>query len=47
MHLGYAVRYQEFLDGIERSERIYHEGDPASEVRAALAAADALSVPGR
>ncbi|WP_263102658.1 aminoglycoside phosphotransferase family protein [Kitasatospora sp. DSM 101779] len=47
VHLGYAVRYQEFLDGIERSERIYHEGDPASEVRAALAAADALSVPGR
>ncbi|MFI7675707.1 aminoglycoside phosphotransferase family protein [Actinophytocola sp. NPDC049390] len=31
-----AVRYQEFLDGIEASERIYHEGDPASCVRAAL-----------
>ncbi|WP_407911237.1 aminoglycoside phosphotransferase family protein [Kitasatospora sp. NE20-6] len=39
MHLAYAVRYQEFLDGIEPSERIYHEGDPAAEVRAALAAA--------
>ncbi len=34
--LYYAVRYQEFLDGIEASERIYHEGDPASCVRAAL-----------
>ncbi len=34
--LYYAVRYQEFLDGIEASERIYHEGDPASAVRAAL-----------
>jgi Phosphotransferase enzyme family len=38
-HLYYAVRYQEFLDGIEESERIYHEGDPAASVRAALAAA--------
>jgi len=35
-HLAYAVRYQEFLDGIEPSERIYHLGDPASSVRAAL-----------
>lgn len=35
-HLVYAVRYQEFLDGIEPSERIYHAGDPATEVRAAL-----------
>jgi hypothetical protein len=34
--LYFAVRYQEFLDGIEVSERIYHEGDPASCVRAAL-----------
>jgi hypothetical protein len=34
LHL--AVRYQEFLDGIEASERIYHEGQPASCVRAAL-----------
>lgn len=37
-HLSYAVRYQEFLDGIEPSERVYHEGDPASEIRAALRA---------
>jgi hypothetical protein len=36
-HLSYAVRYQEFLDGIEESERIYHLGDPAASVRAALA----------
>ncbi|HEX6360450.1 phosphotransferase [Actinophytocola sp.] len=35
-HLYYAVRYQEFLDGIEESEQIYHRGDPASSVRAAL-----------
>ena len=35
-HLAYAVRYQEFLDGIEPSERIYHQGDPAASVRAAL-----------
>jgi Phosphotransferase enzyme family len=35
-HLAYAVRYQEFLDGIEPSERIYHLGDPASSIRAAL-----------
>ncbi|MFI7050987.1 phosphotransferase family protein [Streptosporangium canum] len=35
-HLAYAVRYQEFLDNIEPSERRYHAGDPASEVRAAL-----------
>jgi len=35
-HLIYAVRYQEFLDGIEPSERIYHLGDPAAEIRAAL-----------
>jgi len=37
-HLAYAVRYQEFLDGIEVSERIYHAGDPAAAVRHALAA---------
>ncbi|MFF3597209.1 aminoglycoside phosphotransferase family protein [Kitasatospora indigofera] len=36
-HLLYAVRYQEFLDNIETTERPYHEGDPASEIRAALA----------
>lgn len=35
-HLAYAVRYQEFLDGIEPSERVYHRGDPAAAVRAAL-----------
>ncbi|GAA3155896.1 hypothetical protein GCM10010466_53540 [Planomonospora alba] len=38
-HLTYAVRYQEFLDGIEDGERVYHEGDPAREIRAALARA--------
>jgi hypothetical protein len=37
--LSYAVRYQEFLDGIEPSERIYHLGDPAAAVRAALRSA--------
>ena len=37
-HLAYAVRYQEFLDGIEPSERIYHQGGPADSVRAALTA---------
>jgi hypothetical protein len=31
-----AVLYQEFLDGIETSERRYHESDPAAEIRAAL-----------
>ncbi|MCX4756030.1 phosphotransferase family protein [Kitasatospora purpeofusca] len=39
VHFGYALRYQEFLDHIEDSERPYHEGDPAAEVRQALAAA--------
>ncbi|WP_329566930.1 aminoglycoside phosphotransferase family protein [Kitasatospora sp. NBC_01266] len=38
VHLGYAVRYQEFLDRIEPSEERYHAGDPAAELRAALAA---------
>ncbi|MFJ8042053.1 phosphotransferase [Kitasatospora sp. NPDC096147] len=42
VHLGYAVRYQEFLDGIEATEQVYHAGDPESEVRAALAALAAL-----
>jgi hypothetical protein len=37
-HLAYAVRYQEFLDGIEPSERIYRQGDPAASIRAALKA---------
>ncbi|MER6445367.1 phosphotransferase [Streptomyces venezuelae] len=36
-HLAYAVRYQEFLDHIEASERPYHETDPVSEIRRALA----------
>ncbi|MGK5550040.1 aminoglycoside phosphotransferase family protein [Actinomadura kijaniata] len=35
-HLAYAVRYQEFLDGVEPSERIYHLDDPVSCVREAL-----------
>ncbi len=35
-HLSYAVRYQEFLDGIEQSERPYHEGDPAAMIRKAV-----------
>jgi RimJ/RimL family protein N-acetyltransferase len=34
--LAYAVRYQEFLDGIEPSEQIYHWGDPASVIRDAV-----------
>jgi hypothetical protein len=36
-HLAYAVRYQEFLDNIEPSERVYHLGDPAAVIRHALA----------
>ncbi|MFG1925603.1 aminoglycoside phosphotransferase family protein [Cryptosporangium sp. NPDC048952] len=36
-HLAYAVRYQEFLDNIEESERIYHDGDPEAAIRHALA----------
>jgi|tagenome__1003787_1003787.scaffolds.fasta_scaffold20932421_2 hypothetical protein len=38
-HLAYAVRYQEFLDGIEPSEQVYHRGDPAAAIRAALRSA--------
>lgn len=38
-HLAYAVRYQEFLDGIEPDERVYHAGDPAAVIRHALASA--------
>jgi len=34
--LAYAVRFQEFLDGIENSERIYHLADPAAMIRRAL-----------
>lgn len=37
--LAYAVRYQEFLDNIEPSERVYHLGDPAAVIRSALALA--------
>jgi hypothetical protein len=36
-HLAYAVRYQEFLDNIEPSERVYHLGDPVGAIREALA----------
>jgi aminoglycoside phosphotransferase (APT) family kinase protein len=35
-HLANAVRYQEFLDNIEPSERVYHLGDPAAVIRHAL-----------
>jgi hypothetical protein len=37
-----AVTYQRFLDNIETSERIYHEDDPTSEIRAAIEAAKTL-----
>lgn len=40
-HLAYAVRYQEFLDGIEPSERPYHEDDPVSSIRQAVRCAAA------
>jgi hypothetical protein len=43
-HFAYAVRYQEFLDNIEPSERVYHLGDPAGVIREALAA---TGMPGR
>ncbi len=33
------MTYQRFLDNIETSERVYHEDDPTSEVRAAIKAA--------
>ncbi|TDO46321.1 phosphotransferase family enzyme [Kribbella sp. VKM Ac-2527] len=33
-----ALTYQRFLDNIEPDERVYHEDDPASEIRAAIAA---------
>jgi hypothetical protein len=44
-HLAYAVRYQEFLDGIEPSEYPYHRRDPADWLaRAAqLVRADAIA----
>jgi hypothetical protein len=40
-HLAYALRYQEFLDNIEPSERVYHRGDPAASIRQAIACAAA------
>lgn len=45
-HLSYAVRYQEFLDNIELSEHVYHEGDPAHAVREALASAELMDASG-
>jgi hypothetical protein len=48
-HLAYAVRYQEFLDNIEPSERVYHLGDPAAMIRHALNATrtrDGVGLPG-
>jgi hypothetical protein len=42
-----AVTYQRFLDNIEPSERIYHEDDPTSEVRAATLAAARTDFGGR
>jgi hypothetical protein len=38
-HLEAALTYQGFLDGIEPDERPYHEGDPAEQIRLALAVA--------
>jgi Ser/Thr protein kinase RdoA (MazF antagonist) len=40
-HLAYAVRYQEFLDNIEPSERVYHHRDPAAAIRQAVVSAAA------
>jgi hypothetical protein len=37
-HVELALTYQGFLDGIEPDERPYHEGDPAEQIRLALAA---------
>jgi Ser/Thr protein kinase RdoA (MazF antagonist) len=36
VHLVNALVYQRFLDNIEPSERVYHEDDPTTELRAAL-----------
>lgn len=44
-HLAYAVRYQEFLDGIEPAEQVYHRGDPAAVIRAALRCAQTPMFP--
>ncbi|MFD4674797.1 phosphotransferase [Lentzea sp. NPDC058450] len=35
-HLHNAVKYQQFLDNVEESERIYHAGDAEGELRAVL-----------
>jgi Ser/Thr protein kinase RdoA (MazF antagonist) len=32
-----AIVYQRFLDNIEPAERVYHEDDPVTEIRTALA----------
>ncbi|MFJ5880480.1 phosphotransferase family protein [Kitasatospora cineracea] len=45
VHVHFALRYQEFLDGIEPSEHPYHAGDPAAEVRRALRALRAPELP--
>ena len=45
-HLAYAVRYQEFLDNIEPSERVYHRGDPAASIRQGIAGARWTLSPG-
>jgi hypothetical protein len=37
-HIFNAARYREFLANIEESERVYHAGDPESEIRLAQAA---------
>jgi hypothetical protein len=39
-----ALTYQRFLDHIEPDERIYHEDDPTTEIRAAVEAAARLGV---
>jgi hypothetical protein len=38
-HLGYAVRYQEFLGGKESAERICSLGDLAAVIRTVLSSA--------
>ncbi|MFH8467941.1 phosphotransferase [Streptomyces sp. NPDC017991] len=49
--LAPAVRHPEFLDGVEPSERAYHQGDPASASREAVRRATVpdprLAGPGR
>jgi hypothetical protein len=36
-NLEAALTYRRFLDGIEPDERRYHDGDPADQIREALA----------